>query len=66
MSVGAVAVAPSRAVSAKQVGVAGIVIAAIAWVITIPPIEVRGMAPSIVLAVLAICAAAWSIAGGER
>ena len=66
MSVGAIAVAPSRAVSPKQIGIAGIVIAAIAWVITIPPIEVRGMVPSIVLAVLAICAGAWSIAGGER
>ena len=41
-------------------------VAAIAWVITIPPIEVRGMVPSIVLAVIAVCAGAWSIAGGER
>ena len=32
----------------------GIVLGAIAWVITIPPIEVRGMVPSIVLAVLAV------------
>ena len=40
MSVGAVAIAPSRAVSPKQVGIAGIVLAAVAWVITIPPIEV--------------------------
>ena len=66
VSVGAIAVAPSRAVSPKQVGIAGIVLAAIAWVITIPPIEVRGMVPSIVLAVVAVCAGAWSIAGGER
>lgn len=66
MSVGAIAVAPPRALSAKHIGIAGIVLGAIAWVITVPPIEVRGMLPSIVLAVLAIGAGAWSIAGGER
>jgi general nucleoside transport system permease protein len=57
---------PSRAVAPKQIAIAGIVLAAIAWVITIPPVEVRGMAPSIVLAVAAVAAGAWSIAGGER
>jgi ABC-type uncharacterized transport system permease subunit len=57
---------PSRALSPKPVGVAGIVAAALAWVITIPPIEVRGMAMPIVLAVLAVAAGAWSVAGGER
>ena len=66
MSVGTIAVAPARTVSAKHVGIAGIVLAAIAWVITIPPIEVRGMTASIVLAALAVLAGAWSIAGGER
>jgi general nucleoside transport system permease protein len=66
VTVGTIAVAPARAVSPKQVGVAGLVLGAMAWVITIPPIEVRGMVPSIVLAVLAVAAGAWSIAGGER
>lgn len=66
MSVGAVAVAPSRALSAKQVGIAAVVLGALAWVITIPPIEVRGMVASIVLAVVAVAAGAWSAAGGER
>jgi general nucleoside transport system permease protein len=66
VSVGAIAVAPGRTVSAKQIGIAGIVVGAIAWVITVPPIEVRGMTPSIVLAVVAVLAGAWSIAGGER
>ena len=66
MSVGTVAVAPPRAISPKQIGVAGVVLAAVAWVITIPPIEVRGMVPSIVLAVAAVAAGAWAIAGGER
>ncbi len=66
MSVGSLAIAPPRAVSPKQVGIAGAVLGALAWVITIPPFEVRGVAVSIVLAVIAIGAGAWSIAGGER
>jgi ABC-type uncharacterized transport system permease subunit len=66
VSVDRIAAAPWRAASPKQIGVAGIVLAALAWVITIPPIEVRGMAPTIVLAVLAAAAGGWSFAGGER
>ncbi len=66
MSVRVSAIAPSPAVSRRQIGVAGVVLGAIAWVITIPPIEVRSLVPSIVLAVLAVCAGAWSVAGGER
>ncbi len=66
MSVGTIAVAPARVVSPKQVGIAGIVLGAIAWVITIPPIEVRGMTASVVLAAIAVLAGVWSIAGGER
>jgi general nucleoside transport system permease protein len=66
VSVGTVAVSPSRAVSPKQLGIAGVVLGALAWVITIPPIEVRGIVPSIALAILAACAGAWSAAGGER
>jgi len=64
--VSAIAVAPSRALSPKRVGVAGVVLGALAWVITIPPIEARGIALSIVLAVVAVAAGAWSVAGGER
>ena len=66
MSVGTIAVAPGRTVSPKQVAVAGLVLGALAWVITIPPIGVRGMVPSIVLAILAAGAGAWSAAAGER
>jgi general nucleoside transport system permease protein len=66
VSVGTVAVAPARAVSPKQAGIAGVVLGALAWVITVPPIEVRGMVPSIVLAIVAAAAGAWSAAGGER
>ena len=66
MSVRASAPAPPARVSRRQVGIAGIVLGAIAWVVTIPPIEVRSLVPSMVLAVLAVLAGAWSVAGGER
>jgi simple sugar transport system permease protein len=66
VSVGSLAIAPPRAISAKQIGIAGVVLGALAWVITIPPIEVRGVVPSIVLAVFAVVAGGWSVAGGER
>jgi simple sugar transport system permease protein len=66
MSVGTIAVPPVRGVSPRHVGIAGIVIGAIAWVITIPPFGVRGMVPSIALAVVAVLAGAWAIAGRER
>jgi general nucleoside transport system permease protein len=66
VSVGTIAVAPGRAISPKQVAIAGLVLGAIAWVITIPPIEVRGMTASIVLAAVALLAGAWAVAGGER
>jgi simple sugar transport system permease protein len=66
VSVRASAALPSPAASRKQIGIAGVVLAAIAWVITIPPIEVRTLIPSIILAVLAVCAGAWSAAGGHR
>jgi general nucleoside transport system permease protein len=66
VSIGKLAAEPSRAVSPKQVGVAGIVCGAFAWIVTIPPIEVRGIALTIVLAVVAILAGAWALAAGER
>ncbi|HLI61474.1 MAG TPA: ABC transporter permease [Solirubrobacteraceae bacterium] len=66
MSVRASAALPSAGVTRRQIGIAGCVLGAIAWVITIPPIEVRTLVPSIVLAALAVCAGAWSAAGGER
>jgi simple sugar transport system permease protein len=64
--VSTIAMPRSRAVSSEHVGVAGIVLGALAWVITIPPIEVRGMAVPIALAVVAVAAGAWSLAAGER
>ena len=66
MSVGSVAISPPRAVSARQVGLAGVILGALAWVITIPPIEVRSVVPSIVLAAFALLAGTWSVGGGER
>ncbi len=66
MSVDGVVPAPSRVASPKQIGVAGIVLGALAWLITVPPIGVRGIAPTIVLAVVAAAAGGWSFAGGER
>jgi len=66
VSVRASAALPVAGASRRQVGIAGCVLGAIAWVITIPPIEVRSLVPSIILAVLAVCAGAWSAAGGER
>ncbi len=58
--------APSRLTSAKQLGIAGIVLGAVAWVITLPPVDVRGMAPSIVLVIIACGLGAASALGGER
>ena len=66
MSVGTIAVTPARVVSPKHLAVAGLVLGALAWAITVPPIGVRGMVPSIVLAILAVCAGAFSAAAGER
>jgi ABC-type uncharacterized transport system permease subunit len=66
VSIGKLAAEPSRAVSAKQIGIAGIIFGAFAWIVTIPPIEVRGIALTIVLAVVAILAGAWALAAGER
>ena len=60
------ATSPAGLASPKLIGIAGIVIAAIAWVITIPPFEVRGLVVTIVLAAIAILAGTWSVAGGER
>ncbi len=66
MSVGSIAVNRSVVVSPKHVGVAAVLLGALAWVITIPPIEVRTIVPSIVLAILAVGAGAWAAAHDQR
>jgi simple sugar transport system permease protein len=50
----------------KQIGIAGVVLGALAWVVTIPPINVRTILPSIVLAILAASAGAWAATHDER
>jgi simple sugar transport system permease protein len=66
VSVGTVAITPASAISAKRLGIAGLVVGAIAWVITLPPIEVRGMGVSIALVAVAIALGFASAFGGER
>ena len=66
MSVGTLAAAPSRIASAKQLGVGGLILGALAWVITLPPIEARSPAVSVAMAILAIAAGAVATLGGER
>jgi general nucleoside transport system permease protein len=66
LSVGTIAATPSRIASAKQLGIGGLIIGALAWVITLPPIEVRSPVPSIVLAIVAVAAGSVATAGGER
>ena len=66
MSVGTIAATPSRIASAKQLGIGGLIIGALAWVITLPPIEVRSPVPSIVMAIVAVAGGAAAAAGGER
>jgi simple sugar transport system permease protein len=66
VSVGSLAVAPPRTVSARHAGIAGVVFGALAWVVTLPPIELRGMVAPAVLAVIAVGFAGAAIHGGER
>ncbi len=66
MSVGTIAAAPTRVASAKQLGIGGLVVGALAWVITLPPIEVRSAVPSVIMAIVASAAGAMATAGGER
>jgi general nucleoside transport system permease protein len=66
VSVGTLAVAPSRIASAKQLGVGGLILGALAWVITLPPIEARSAVASVAIGILAIAAGAAAAVGGER
>jgi simple sugar transport system permease protein len=66
MSVGTIAVRPQEIATPKQIGIAGVVLGALAWVITIPPITVRTIVPSIVLAALAVGAGAWAATHDRR
>jgi general nucleoside transport system permease protein len=66
MSVGAIAASPARTASPKNIGIAGLVMAALAWVITLPPFLVRSPVPSVILALLAMLACAIAAVNGER
>jgi general nucleoside transport system permease protein len=57
----------SRAgLSAKQIGLAGVAVGAVAWYITLPPLLVRTPVPSLLLAAAAIAAGMATVRGGER
>jgi simple sugar transport system permease protein len=66
VSAGTIAVRSERVLTPKQIGIAGVVLGALVWVITIPPITVRTIAPSIVLAILAVAAGTWAATHDER
>jgi simple sugar transport system permease protein len=66
VSVGALAAAPSRIPSPKQLGIGGLILGALAWVITLPPIEARSPVASVAIGILAIAAGAAASVGGER
>jgi simple sugar transport system permease protein len=61
-----IAAAPVRTVSPKQIGIAGVVVAVVAWVITLPPFLVRTLVPSVILAVAAMLAGAMAYVNDER
>ena len=64
MSAATIAVARSG-LSAKQLGWTGVVLGAVAWYITLPPILVRTPVPSLVLALVAVGAGVAVIRAGD-
>jgi general nucleoside transport system permease protein len=66
VSVGSIAAAPARIGSPRRVGIAGLVAAVLAWVITLPPFLVRSPVPSVLLAALAVGAGTLASVGAER
>jgi general nucleoside transport system permease protein len=66
VTAGTMAAAPGQAVSPRQIGIAGLVLAVVAWVITLPPALVRTPVPSLVLAVGAMLAGSVAFGNDER
>jgi ABC-type uncharacterized transport system permease subunit len=66
VSAGTIAAAPASIASPRRIGIAGLVLAILAWVITLPPALVRTPVPSVILGVLAISTGPLAIAGDER
>jgi ABC-type uncharacterized transport system permease subunit len=65
--VSAATMAVTRAgVGAKQIGWAGVALAAIAWFITLPPVLLRTPIPSLLLAAAAAAAGWLAVQGGQR
>jgi simple sugar transport system permease protein len=59
--------APARArLSAKQLGWGAVIVGAIAWYITLPPLLVRTPVPSLLLAAVAVAAGVAAVRDGER
>ena len=61
-----IAAAPVRTASPKQMGIASLVAAVAAWVITLPPFLVRTPVPSVILAVAAMLAGSIAFVNDER
>jgi ABC-type uncharacterized transport system permease subunit len=66
VSVGTLAITPARTGSPKTIGIAGLVLAVVTWVITLPPFLVRSPVPSIILGVAAMSAGAYAFVNDER
>jgi general nucleoside transport system permease protein len=66
MTVGTLAVAPARTASPRHVGIAGLVLAVLAWVITLPPFLVRTPVPSAILGLVGMLAGSMAFVNGER
>jgi ABC-type uncharacterized transport system permease subunit len=66
VSAGTMALSPARTVSPRHLGLAGVVLAVLAWVITLPPFLVRTPVPSLVLAILAMLTGSVAGVNGER
>ena len=66
MSIGTLAINPPRTASPKLVGIAGLVLAVVTWVITLPPFLVRTPVPSIVIGLAAMSAGAYAFVNDEN
>jgi len=66
VSVGTLAISPPRTASPKLIGIAGLVLSVVAWVITLPPFLVRTPVPSILIGVAAMSAGAYAFVNDER
>jgi general nucleoside transport system permease protein len=66
VSVGSLAISPPRTASPKLIGIAGLVLAVVTWVITLPPFLVRTPVPSIILGLAAMSAGAYAFVNDEK